>query len=549
MIAKLNWRLRSLALAAAVCASGCLAFAQDSALQLRVDLYLKDADLLGATLALTRQTGIQFVIAPSSEPFNKINLSLKNRTAEEAIKYLCEAAGAYAVRDENGVFTIRRGKPEEAVKAPLPEVKVKRPSIIKKIPLMKADPKTVYDMLVNDYVFDPAEGFVQMQRFANSTRTNDLPRLGPSLSVFGSQGQSATTYPMTNIGQPSSTQNTGAGGTTPTNATDGTSSIVLPGESTYQAGLGGGGGGGFGGGQPGGGGNQPGGQGNQNTTLNPGDGLVPDGIEYITYDPTDNSIVVKGPDDAVAALQRVIAFFDVAPKQVIIKVEFVTVGSKVFKSLGFNWTYARGGIVAGGRDDTFLVDGPVFLNYATGNIVTRLRTALSTSASRTVDAPQVRTLNNQIASVAFSSDVTVFINQVVNGPGGVIVIPQPLTYTATTQLVVRPRINGDGTVTVGLTPQIQGFRGFTQGPDGQQIPNRFTQAINVVARVKNNETIALAGFGNKFDDTSQNRFPILADLPIIGQFFRTNRTQKDSSELLIFVTPQVVDEDDTTGGP
>jgi type II secretory pathway component GspD/PulD (secretin) len=534
--------LRTAALAVVFVASA-LALAQSGALATRVDLFLKDADLLQATQVLTRQTGIQFIIEPSLQPFEKVNLALNGVTAEDAIRYICQAAGAYAERDANGVFVIRRGAAPEVKPAPEPAPSPKY--VVRKIRLMKADPKFVFDMLTRGVSAqaDPMEAF----RDANAASQIARGAFGdygkPNLTVVG-QGAPAYAFPLSNQGgNTGRVEPTDPGQGAP--GQDSGSNVVLPGEEARQN-FGGGGGfqPGGGGGQPGGGAGQPGGGGVQ---LQEGQGLVPQGIPYISYDPTDNSIVVQGTDDAIRQLRERIAFFDTAPKQVLIKVEFITTSSSTARSLGFDWLYQRGSVFAGNRPGTFARAGdPIFINYATGNITTRLRTLLQTGQGKVVNAPVVRTLNNQIALVQQAVATTIFINQVVNAPGGVTIVPQPFPLTVATQLVVRPRINGDGTITMNLTPQIQDFGQVRRGPDGQEIPDQLSQLINVVARVKNGETIVLAGLTRKSEQSSESRFPILGDLPIIGQFFRSNNRDQNSSELLIFVTPTIIEDDESS---
>lgn len=526
---KMNWnrvRNRLVTLAClAVMAVG--AWAQDSALTKRVDINLKDADLLTATQTLTRMTGLQFVIAPTDKEFMRINLALTGVTAEEVIRYMCQAAGAYAERDENGVFIIRHGAaPAEGGTRPNTGVKPKYSP--KKIKLMHADPQVVYEQLTQVFVNDPDQGARLMNRFSMTPTWGTQVMNGPNITVVG-----AGVYQQ---GQPLSTANPNPA---PMNK-EGGNGVVLPGESASRQALGG---------QPGGGGIGQG-QGNQgNTNLTPGQGLVPEGIEYIGYDPTDNSLVVKGPDEAVRQLQQNIALFDVAPRQVLIKVEFITTSTSVTKALGFDWLYQRGGVTAGNRPGSGARGGdPIFLNYATGNVTARLRTILDTGKGITVSAPLVRTLNNQLAQVQQQIQTTIFINQIINGPGGITTVPQPLPLTVTTQLVVRPRINEDGTITMGLSPQIQDFGQLRRGPNGEEIPDQLSTFLSVVARVKNGETIALAGMTRKSDQGSESRFPILGDLPIIGQFFRSSTRQKGQQELIVFVTPQVIEDEDIGGG-
>ena len=90
---------------------------------------------------------------------------------------------------------------------------------------------------------------------------------------------------------------------------------------------------------------------------------------------------------------------------------------------------------------------------------------------------------------------------------------------------------------------------FRRDADGNEYPDTSFQFIAVVARVKSGDTIALAGFTNKSDTGSGTKFPVLGDLPIIGQFFRSSNREKNYSELLIFVTPTVIDEEEGGIGP
>src|SRR5436190_8304161 len=90
-------------LAAAVVAPLTSAVAQQASPdQVRVTIHLKDADLVTATQVLMQKAGLQMVVEPSSEPFGKITLDLENQAAEDVVRYMCQAAGAYFRRDENG---------------------------------------------------------------------------------------------------------------------------------------------------------------------------------------------------------------------------------------------------------------------------------------------------------------------------------------------------------------------------------------------------------------------------------------------------------------
>lgn len=538
-----RWAQFALAVAMAATLTGVAANANAQiADELRVDVSLKDADMITATQMLTKQTGVQFIVETSDEAFPRITLSLTHVSAEEAIRYICQSAGATFRRDENGVYIISNGKKQPDVIRPATTDVVRLPKKVAKFKMMKADARDVYRQITAGIEYDPTFGFREINRFQEVSAPKVTPTTRQPQILNSGQNFTPQSSQMPAI---------------PTGFESG-SDIRLPGEAAGQGPLGGGGGlagggqGGLGGGQGGGlggglGGGQGGGlgQGGQGATLQAGEGLVGDSIDFITFDPTDNSIVVRGSEEDIAELQRNIALFDVAPRQVIIKVEFITTSSSIAKSLGFDWLYQRGTVFAGNRPGSFARAGdPIFINYATGNVTTRLRTLLQEGYGKTVQAPIIRTLNNQPAFVQQFVQTTVFVNQITAvGNGNIIISPQPVPFPITTGLAVAPRINGDDTITMFMTPTVQDFGQVRRGPDGQEIPDVLAQTISVVARVKNNETIVLGGLTRKAETGSTARFPILSDLPIIGQFFRASNKDKNTTELLVFVTPTIVEDD------
>jgi general secretion pathway protein D len=548
MIMRFSWAKFAFvaALATVVVAPLANANAQQNS-DVRVDLNLKDADLMAATQVLFQRTGIQFLVEPSTKIFNKITLKLEGVTPEEAVRYICQAAGAYFRRDDNGVYIISQDKPV-VVDPVVP--KTTSAKSLKKIKILKASAKDVYDAIIYRIPFDSLNGFNDLKRFVAATRPEDgIRSLGPTMpSILGqapSQSFSPVNAPNQNV---------------PLTGVESGNNVALPGEDANQIGGGGRGGLGAGGGQGGRGGGGLGGQGGGggglggqgggggNVNLQGGQGLVGDSIDYISYDPTDNSLVVRGNDDDINQLMSYIYMFDVAPRQVQVKVEFITTTQGMTKSLGFEFLYQRGTITTGTTPGAFVrTTDPVFLSYATGNIALRMRASLAESGGKVIQAPIVRTLNNQPASIFSSITTYIFINTTTVSNGTVVTQSNPLPLTAATFLSVAPRINGDNTITMYLTPQISSFVGVSTGPNGEEIPNQVTQNISVVARVRNGETIVLGGLNNVDENNSVTRVPVLSDIPIIGQFFRSTRRNQTASELLIFVTPTVLDEDSTAG--
>lgn len=536
-----NWT--KMALGALVMITGVISpvisYAQQTQ-DVRVELNLQDAPMKTAIEVLMRQTGISIVFESTDTPFPAVSLNLADVTAEQALSYICRAAGVFFKKDENGVYIITRNKPSEAaVAAPAPNVPVKRK--LYKIKLMRADAQEVLKQITAQYSFDPTEGFKDLYRFQNMTSMNNARIMGGGANTILDGANGIRTFNPSATGVPAVKDNVEL-------MPAGNNGISLPGEAAPQGALGGGGQFGGGGNLGGGGGQIGGGQGGaQGGNLSAG-GLIDSTIDYISFDPNDNSIVIRATEQQWRELQGFIDQFDIAPRQVTIKVQFITTTSSAARSLGFDWLYTRGTAVVGNAPGSFARSSdPIFLSYATGNIQTRLRTFIQDGFGTVVATPSVRTLNNQVASVSQGTTTTIFIPQNFITNGTQFTQYQPLQLTAASNLLVRPRINNDETVTVFLTPAIQQFGQLRRSPDGQTIPDISFQQLNIVARVRSGETIVLAGFTNKSDIGSESRFPILGDLPIIGQLFRSRITDKNVSELLVFVTP-IIEEDETSLG-
>ena len=491
-----NIKMKMTAVAMGVVLAASFAFAnQDKDTRLNVNL--KDADLVTATKMVTERTGLQFIFK-STKSFGKVTLQLKDQSADDVIRYICDAAGAYVTRDENGVYVITADKPIIDV----PTISNAKPAskIMRKIKLLHAGADEVFARVVMNKILDPMAKHVEMYRAINMAK----------MMVSGSTDNTAVS--TRNVLDSVSNYNTYQPTATPISQKVGTesgSSIALPGDSANQ--RGGGGNAGFGGGQQGGGGNGLGGGGQGqgqggNTTLQPGQGLV------------------------------------------------ITTTQNLDQSLGYNVNYTRGTVVAGMSGSDFLrASDPVFLTYASGDAVMRLRTKLSEGYGRVVTAPIIRTINNTPATVSAFTQDWILTTTTVATNGGFLTTVNPQQLTLGTTLSVTPRINADNTITMGLAPQVStpvGTRTFNPSSGSSiELPINTTQGVQCVVNVKDRETIVLGGLNSESTNTTTNRVPVLSDLPILGQFFRGVTKGRTSSELLIFVTPVILDDEDKSINP
>ena len=108
---------------------------------------------------------------------------------------------------------------------------------------------------------------------------------------------------------------------------------------------------------------------------------------------------------------------------------------------------------------------------------------------------------------------------------------------ATVKLSIFVHVNNDSTVTIRLSPQANFQQGAT--PDG--IPIISTRRAVTEVIVKNGQTVVLGGLMQESDVTSISKIPILGSIPIIGELFKSTQTNKKKTELLVMITPEIVD--------
>ena len=108
---------------------------------------------------------------------------------------------------------------------------------------------------------------------------------------------------------------------------------------------------------------------------------------------------------------------------------------------------------------------------------------------------------------------------------------------AVLELKVTPSITPDGNVQMKLAISKDSLGTLT---DAGYVINTNTLDTNVL--VGSGETVVLGGFYENAKTSDINKVPVLGDAPAVGKLFRSQRNEDKKQELLIFITPQVVEQ-------
>lgn len=115
------------------------------------------------------------------------------------------------------------------------------------------------------------------------------------------------------------------------------------------------------------------------------------------------------------------------------------------------------------------------------------------------------------------------------------------------ELKVTPQITPDGRVILDLaiTQDTRGENVIFTNPDGggsAGAPAINTQEIGTQVLVDNGETIVLGGIFQHRTTYDESKVPLLGDIPLLGWLFKNTQREDTKQELLIFVTPKIIEQ-------
>jgi type II secretory pathway component GspD/PulD (secretin) len=146
-----------------------------------------------------------------------------------------------------------------------------------------------------------------------------------------------------------------------------------------------------------------------------------------------------------------------------------------------------------------------------------------------VAQPSITTLDNKQAKI-FTGEQVPVVSLDESGNSVVTMID------AGTEMTVTPHITGEGRIMLDLAPKKKSFR---YGENGQPVVNEQSAQTNVV--VNDGETVVIAGLTSNEDQNTEAGVPFLKDIPLIGNLFKRSKKSRTNKDLIIFVTPHIIE--------
>lgn len=293
----------------------------------------------------------------------------------------------------------------------------------------------------------------------------------------------------------------------------------------------------------------------------------------VMMDPGTNTLIVTDNQNVINKFERLLAQLDVPVRQVMIEARIVEANEIFVRELGVRWGLGSAGrsrtTVSGGLkpDGDKFSWGPQYtagtggapgsVNFGTPNVnlpvvgatsaITLVRStassmlALELSAMQSegdgkiISSPRVLTQDRQEATLEEGQDVPY---QEATSSGAT----STTFKKAVTGLTVTPQITPDGNVIMKL--KINKDEVDPTFNDGRMNVKR----VETTAMVENGGTMIVGGIYVEENRTGADKVPLLGDLPLVGNLFKHQTKRKNRRELLIFITPRIVDTMSSGGG-
>jgi MSHA type pilus biogenesis protein MshL len=157
---------------------------------------------------------------------------------------------------------------------------------------------------------------------------------------------------------------------------------------------------------------------------------------------------------------------------------------------------------------------------------------------KVLSSPTISTLNNQKAIIRVGNQDVFFITGAVANQTNVITTIEPMTIDIGILLDVTPQIAEDGTIIMNIHPSITDKTGEKTTPDGKStFPLLSVRETDTTVRVRDGQTIIIAGLMQEKTLENYTGVPVLDSLPLLGGLFRYKTGTKINSELVIMITP------------
>lgn len=260
-------------------------------------------------------------------------------------------------------------------------------------------------------------------------------------------------------------------------------------------------------------------------------------------DEAGNALVIRAPAELYEQAIAVVEQLDTAPSQVLLEVTIaeVTLGDELKYGLEYFLRFGdfEGQLVSTANSVVGPTPPGLSLLLSGGNGTVVLNALSGVTDVNVVSAPSLMVVDNGTATLQVGDQVPIITQSAVDVSDPDAPIVNSVAYRDTgVTMTVSPRVSDNGLVLLRIEQDVSDVvQTTTSGIDSPTIRQR---RIATTVAVNDGESLALGGLIRESDSEGVRGVPLLMDIPVAGNLFKTTEREGQRTELLIMITPRVV---------
>jgi type IV pilus assembly protein PilQ len=301
-------------------------------------------------------------------------------------------------------------------------------------------------------------------------------------------------------------------------------------------------------------------------------------VGSIRADERSNQVIVQTLPDRMNQIERVIKTLDKKTKEVLIDAKIIQIRLSDALSAGFEWEGLFKELTKNGGTK-FIGSHPLSPVFRTGKTFVDDFTKIAPedanppAGAKTTFSEQIffgKTSGDYAHEILIKFLQTLGETKLLSNPKLAVINKQEakihigrkeayITTTTTTgqtttttaeevnfidigiQLAVTPTINDEGYITMKIKPEISSVVDVLVAPSGNKIPIVDTSVAETTVMVQDNTTIIIGGLRSEGETNTNKRVPFFGAIPIIGNLLSNQDRKKDRSELIVMLTPHIIE--------
>lgn len=257
--------------------------------------------------------------------------------------------------------------------------------------------------------------------------------------------------------------------------------------------------------------------------------------EYkVVVDSKRNALFFTGSYSDYQRLVNLLQFVDQRPRQVLLQATIAEVNVSDGFSLGVDFNAQGSGDISGGTSG-LIESGNLNLAGIFGDVTANFAAALDSGRAQVLSSPRLIALDQESARINIGNQIQVRTGEINDGGSESTATVTYKYIDVGITLDITPSINQNGLVELTISQEVS-----NQGANVGGGPSINRRSIQTKVLADSGETVYLGGLIKQDTNSTENKVPLLGDIPLLGNLFKYQKETQDSVELVLLITPYMI---------